>query len=188
MTPEEISSLLHRRKIDLWIGNTIEVTGIILGLIILFSVDLIPYYVFKLLALLFSWFCFWYFSHCIAHYIVGKILNINFLYYYVGRSGLIKLELPIISHIFRFIPVLGIKIDRASLRKVSKQRIAIMYISGALASMLCPLVSLTYSLINLDYYTTLLIGILTLTNILFTLHFSSKVGDFSKAMNVLCKS
>lgn len=180
--------MASRRKINLWIGNTIEVIGILVGFMLLFSVDLIPPYLIKVSILLFSWFCFWYFPHCITHFIVGKTFNIDFLYYYIGRSSLIKLELPIISRILRFFPVLGIKIDRKSLRNVSKQRIAIMYISGALASMLCPLIPLTYSLTHLDHYATTLIGVLTFSNILFTIHFSSKVGDFSKAMNVLRKN
>ncbi len=182
------TSSFHRRKINLLIGNIIEVIGILVGHMLLFSVNLIPHYVIKVSILFFSWFCFWYFPHCITHFIVGKTFNIDFLYYYIGRSSLIKLELPIISRIIRFFPVLGIKIDRESLRNVSKQKIAIMYISGALASMLCPLIPFTYSLIHLDYYTTLLIGALTFSNILFTIYFSSKVGDFSKAMNVLRKS
>lgn len=95
------------------------------------------------------------------------------------------MNLPIITSMLKIVPVLGIKIYRKSMLNVSKIKVAAMYSSGALASMLCPLIPYAYSLKYLDHLTTIFISILTFGNIAFTIYFSSKVGDFSKALKIL---
>jgi hypothetical protein len=172
-------------RIDLWTGNTIEVAGISLGFILMFYLNFLSDYPLKVLLLIISWLCFWYFPHCLAHYIAGRILGIKFQYYFVGTSSLIKMGLPLVTPIIRAIPVLGIKIDKASTLNISRYRMAIMYSSGVLASMLCPLIPFIYSLIYLDYLAKSFTGVLTFSNIIFTIYFSFKVGDFSKAMKAL---
>jgi len=78
--------------------------------------------------------------------------------------------LPLASYILRVIPILGINIDKASTLNISRYRMAIMYASGVLASMLCPLIPFIYSLIYLDYLTRFFIGVLTSGNIIFTIY------------------
>ncbi|MEM4211512.1 MAG: hypothetical protein QXX16_00395 [Nitrososphaerota archaeon] len=174
-----------RRSIPLWAGNSIEVIGIFLGAIMLCLVSLMYNPLLRLVSLFVAWLCFWYFSHCLAHYIVGRLLGVNYLYYYFGRSSLIKLNLRPISFIMKFVPVLGIKIDKASFKNVSRYRKAATYASGAFASMLAPLIPFIYSAIYLDLFTTLAFGFITFGNIIFTLYFSSKVGDLSRARKAL---
>jgi len=174
-----------RRIINLWVGNTIEVTGTIIGFILLFSLSFITDILVKFLVIIISWMCFWYFPHCLAHFIVGRILGIRFLCYFVGRSSLIKMRLPLVTSILGVVPVLGIKIDKTSTLNISRNKVAIMYASGVLASMLCPLIPFIYSLIYLEYIITVFIGVITIGNIIFTIYFSSKVGDFSKAVRIL---
>ncbi|MEM2374463.1 MAG: hypothetical protein QXI11_08510, partial [Thermoproteota archaeon] len=90
-----------------------------------------------------------------------------------------------ISFIMKFVPVLGIKIDKASFKNISRYRKAATYASGAFASMLAPLIPFIYSAIYLDLFTTLAFGFITFGNIIFTLYFSSKVGDLSRARKAL---
>ncbi len=174
-----------RRIINLWLGNTIEVAGIIVGFILLYSLNFLTHSLLRFLVLIISWMCFWYFPHCLAHFIVGRILGIRFMYYFAGRSSLIKMRLPLVTSILSVVPALGIKIDKHSTLNISRNRIAVMYASGVSASMLCPLIPFIYSLIYLDYIITLFIGVITFGNIIFTIYFSFKVGDFSKAVKAL---
>jgi len=174
-----------RRIINLWVGNTIEVAGITISFILLFSLNFLTDILLKFLVIVISWMCFWYFPHGLAHFIVGRILGIRFLYYFVGRSSLIKMRLPLVTSILGVVPVLGIKIDKASTLNISRVRLAVMYASGVLASMLCPLIPFIYSLIYLEYIITVFIGVITFGNMIFTIYFSSKVGDFSKAIRAL---
>lgn len=171
----------NRSKIPLWLGNSIEVAGLLFGFLSLYLVEFTPNPIQKFLFLLVSWFCFWFFSHCLAHFVVGKILGVNFLYYFLGPSALVKLNLPVASFFLRRFPVLGIKIDRRSLRNVSRWKRALVFASGAFASMISPTITLFYSL-NLEIWISGFIIFITAANIAFTLYFSTKVGDLRKAM------
>ncbi len=155
------------------------------GILLIASLDLVVHPLLKILILFLSWFCFWYFPHCLAHYLVGRMLGIKFLYYFVGRSSLIKMNLPIITSVLQIFPVLGIKVEKDSMFKVSRKKSAAMYASGVIASMLFPLIPFVYSLKHMDHLITVLVGIMTFGNIVFTIYFSSKMGDFSKALKVL---
>ena len=179
------SSSYPKRIISTWAGSAIEITGLVIGFAFLYLTSLTSISILKFVTLLFSWFCFWYFSHCLAHFIVGKLLGIRFLYYIIGRSSLIKLKLPIMTPLIKLIPVLGIKIDKSSLINTSRYGRSITYASGALASMLSPLIPFAYALIYTEQPISILLGALTIGNIIFTSYLSPKVGDLYKAKKAL---
>ncbi len=78
------------------------------------------------------------------------------------------------------IPVLGLKIDKHTLESVSPNKARIMYASGAVSSMLLPLLVLPVA-----YVISIPVGVVftlfTLANILFTIYFGSRVGDLHRA-------
>lgn len=167
------------------LGNAIEITGLSYAILSLFLVNPVPHPLQKLMLLLTSWFCFWFFSHCLAHFVVGRIFGVNFLYYFVGKSSLIKLNLPFISFFAKIFPVLGIKMDKASFKNLSPKKQAVVFASGALASMISPLICLIYAIIYLEAWIGGFLSVMTTGNIVFTLIFSAKVGDLSKARKSL---
>ncbi|MEM4472549.1 MAG: hypothetical protein QXK03_02885 [Archaeoglobaceae archaeon] len=167
------------RKIPIWLGNVIEIIGISIAFYFLFlSLNFVSFK--KLLFLLISWTCFWYFTHCLAHYVVGKLFGIEFLYYYIGKSAILKLKIPIFKP-FKLIPVLGLKTKPESVKRISKKKVAIFYASGALFSMFSPAITLLFAT---EFFVFLFLLILTLSNIFFTLIFSPKIGDFWKVKNI----
>jgi len=93
------------------------------------------------------------------------------------------MSLPIASNLLRTVPVLGLKIDRSSLKSVSPNRARAMYASGALFSMFLP-----WAVIPTGYMVNLPVGILltvhTAGNDVFTLYFSPQVGDLHHARMV----
>jgi hypothetical protein len=135
------------------------------------------------LLVLVAWFCLWFFSHDLAHHIVGRVVGVRFRYYFLGRSAITKLSLPIVSNLLRVVPVLGLKVERSSLKSVSANRARAMYASGALFSMFLPWV-----VIPAGFAVGLLVGILlallTVANDVFTLYFSPRVGDLHHARMV----
>jgi hypothetical protein len=135
------------------------------------------------LLVLIAWFCLWFFSHDLAHHIVGRVVGVRFRYYFLGRSAITKLSLPIVSNLLRVVPVLGLKVERSSLKSVSANRARAMYASGALFSMFLPWV-----VIPAGFAVGLLVGILlallTVANDVFTLYFSPRVGDLYHARMV----
>ena len=133
-----------------------------------------------ILFLLAAWFCLWFFSHDLAHHIVGRIVGISFRYYFLGRSAITKLNLPIVSSLLTVVPVLGLKIDKSGLNSISQNKVRAMYASGAVSSMLLPWVVVpTGYAISLP--AGILLTILTIANDVFTLYFSPRVGDLHHA-------
>lgn len=135
------------------------------------------------LFILVAWFCFWFFSHDLAHHIVGRIVGVSFRYYFLGRSAITKMSLPIASNLLRAVPVLGLKIDKSSLSSISPNSVRAMYASGAVSSMLLPwlVVPTGYAI---GFPVGFLLTILTVANDVFTLYFSPQVGDIHQVRMV----
>jgi hypothetical protein len=173
------------KTIPLWTGTILELLGLTFGFLILFFAETVPNLWMSFILLLASWFCFWFFSHCLAHYVVGKILGIDFRFYFVGKSSILKLNLPLISRFASHIPVLGIKINQKSFQSVAKKRRAAMFASGAVASMTFPLASVIYASFRLQTWMAIFLIVLTIVNVFFTVFFSLKVGDLWKTKKTL---
>lgn len=173
----------HFRRLSLAQGSSLCVVGVLVGLALLVVAPWIKLFPVNALFVLVAWFCLWFFSHDLAHHVVGRIFGVTFRYYFLGRSAIIKLGLPVVSNAMRHVPVLGLKIDKLSLNAVSTNRARAMYASGAVSSMLLPWLA-----IPAGYAIALSIGIfltiLTVANDVFTLYFSVQVGDLHHARMV----
>jgi hypothetical protein len=173
----------HFRRLSLAQGAYLCIFGVLVGIALIVVVPSIRLFPVDALLVLVAWFCLWFFSHDLAHHIVGRVVGVRFRYYFLGRSAITKLSLPIVSNLLRVVPVLGLKIERSSLKSVSANRARAMYASGALFSMFLPWV-----VIPAGFAVGLLVGILlallTVANDLFTLYFSPRVGDLHHARMV----
>jgi hypothetical protein len=173
----------HFRRLSLAQGASLCVFGVLVGLALLVLAPRIKLFPINALFILAAWFCLWFFSHDLAHHIVGRILGITFRYYFLGRSAIAKLGLPVVSNAMRFVPVLGLKLDKPSLDSISRVRVRAMYASGALSSMFLP-----WLVVPAGYAISLPVGILltilTIANDAFTLYFSVEVGDLHHAWMV----
>ena len=164
-------------------GATISIVGLILGVLAWqLAIVLTQYGLFlRVLLLLFTWFAFWFFIHDLTHHLVGSLVGIKFQYYFLGRSAIRKLRLPLISRIMEQIPVLVLKVDRTSFAKASPKARKWMHASGALASMILPWVIVPSSFSIGPVWVGALFTLLVLSNDLFTLYFSPKTGDLHRA-------
>lgn len=171
------------RTISLKTGHLIEVSGITLGISTLYISNIFELYYLKIFFLSISWFCFLYFTHCLTHYIVGYILKIKFKYYFIGEANFVShlSKKDDQNNILKKLPVLGVKIDRQSLIQVKPIYRMIMFQSGALASMIFPLIVPIYSMKNSSILISIPFFIISIMNIAFDMYYSPKIGDFKKA-------
>jgi hypothetical protein len=173
----------HFQRLSLAQGSSLCVFGVLVGLALLVVAPRIKLFPINALFVLAAWFCLWFFSHDLAHHIVGRILGVTFRYYFIGRSAIIKLGLPVVSNAMRLVPMLGLKVDKPSLNAISPNRLRAMFASGAVSSMLLPWLAIPAGYaVGLPF--GILITILTLANDLFTLYFSIRVGDLHHARMV----
>ena len=166
----------HFRRLSLAQGASLCVFGVLVGLALLIVAPRVRLFPLDVLFILVAWFCFWFFSHDLSHHIVGRIVGVSFRYYFLGRSAITKMSLPIASNLLKAVPVLGLKIDKSSLSFTSPDNVRAMYASGAVSSMLLPWVVVPTSY-AISFPVGILLTILTVANDVFTLYFSPQVGD-----------
>lgn len=175
---------LNYRRISLAQGVVLSVSGLLFGLVALLVSPIVSNTTIRLLLLLVAWVCFWFFGHDLSHHLVGRVFRIEFEYYFIGRSTIRKLKLPVVAGVMRRIPVLGLKVNRSSFANASPGERRWMLRSGAISSMILPWIVLTASYAIGPVWLGVLFTLLTVGNDVFTLYFSPKVGDFAAARAV----
>lgn len=176
---------MERIKIPLVLGNGIEVMGILVAISLVVVAPDINSVLLKFLAYLVSWTCLVFFPHCLAHFVTGRLVGVRFTHYLVSRSPVAKLKLPIISEVMSKIPILGLKIDRRSLKSVSRSARAVMFASGAAASMILPFFVVVASLGRLPSTSSGVLLLLSIANLVLDLYYSPKAGDLSRIQSGL---
>jgi len=127
-----------------------------------------------------SWICLVFFPHCLAHYIVGRLVGVRFSHYAIGKSSITKLGLPLVSSFASALPLLTLKIERRSLRSVSHGARAVMFASGATASMILPFLVVVVSFEHLPLALSLALVLISVANLGFDLYYSPRAGDISR--------
>ena len=157
---------MTRIRIPLIMGNIISICMMAIALIVashayLFSKPI------RILILIICWFMMLYFTHCLSHYIVGRLLGIRFRYYFLSKSMLSKANIPLISRLTSVKAFLTLKLAE----KPKGWKGFAMFIAGPLASMLSPLVivAIAYSY---DQWSSAILLVLTIGNIIFTGYYS----------------
>jgi hypothetical protein len=136
------------------------------------------------LAKLVAWFLLWFFTHDLAHFLVGALAGVRFSHYYVGLSNLYRSRL-VPRGLKKFIVALGIKIDRGRSR-AGRYGYFAMFIAGPLASMVIPFAVPLYLVAAGRFGTfALLLLALSVANVAFTVPFSLSVGCIAKGLRVL---
>lgn len=166
-------------------GNAIAIVGAIFALYLTFMAQSFQSDLPRFLSYLLSFACLVFFPHGLAHFLVGRMVGIRFRYYFLGKSGVARLHLPLISRVAAALPVLTLKVDRSSLSSVNRGRRAVMFASGAMASMLLPLIPVVVSFGELPVTQSVLLVLLAGLNVAFDLYYSPKAGDMARARSAL---
>jgi hypothetical protein len=123
--------------------------------------------------------------HCLTHYIVGRVVGIRFLYYFFSHSALARLPLPLVRPLAQRLPLLTIKVAPYDLLRVPRKRAAAMLASGTVVSMGLPWLAVAYGFMQGQPVAATLVAVVAGANVAFTLYFSPRVGDLSRARRVL---
>ncbi len=168
-------------KIPVLLGNTIEVLGTIFALYLILTAPDVPDTFLRFILYLISWGCLVFFPHDLAHFIVGRLVGVRFSYYFLGKSSVTKLKMPLLGAIAARVPVPTLKIERCSLRSVSRGGRTAMFASGAVASMILPFFAATASIGHISMPLSAALLLISLANVGFDIYYSPKVGDISRA-------
>jgi hypothetical protein len=90
------------------------------------------------ITMLLAWVLLYFSSHAIAHWLVGRVVGIRFLYYTVGGTGNPEGWPPGIRWIFERLPFLGVQTEKLSMQNVSPGRRALMWSAGVTSSAVVP--------------------------------------------------
>jgi len=165
-------------------GTILSSVMIVLALLIpLFTPDTLWL---ELILLPLAWVLLWFFTHDMAHLVVGRIVGIRFSHYYIGLSNLVNaIHLP---PKYRLLLIaLGLKIDRNK-SKNSRYGYTVMYLAGPLASMLTPFYVPIYALLNNhSIEVSLLLLIASILNLTVGSVMSSKHGCIRKGVRALTR-
>ncbi|MCS7142552.1 MAG: hypothetical protein NZ920_01975 [Aigarchaeota archaeon] len=168
-------------RIPLSVGNALS--ALLVGLAVLIAAWELQWPI-NLIGKFVAWFLLWFFTHDLAHYVVGSLLSVRFSHYFVGLSNLTRWsKFP--ASLKPLIVVLGIKINRKDSRG-GKRSFAAMYLAGPVASMVAPFI---VPLIELSRNPLSLLGVaflvISLANLIFSLRLSSEYGCIAKSLKVL---
>lgn len=171
---------MGRVTIPLWAGHILSAVGIVVGVLLLAIGSSLPPGL-RSISYLASWASLWFFPHCITHYIVGRLVGIRFRNYFLGQTHLVKALPPRLKPLLARVPVLGIRVEKASLRAARPSARYAMFASGALASMMLPFLVPLYLLLARESGAAGILLAISLANLLLTAFLSPRVGDFYKA-------
>jgi hypothetical protein len=136
--------------------------------------------------MLLAWVLLYFCSHAIAHWLIGRVVGIRFLFYTVGGTGNPEGWPPGVRWIFEHLPFLGVQTEKVSMQTVRPAARALMWSAGVTSSAVLPTLgalwawhsgvpeSAWFSLFALGW------GLGTLAS-----NWRSRTGDYSKARRAL---
>lgn len=130
-----------------------------------------------------------YSSHALSHCIVSRILGVDTLYFYVGKSEMRKLKSPISGFISKYLFTIGTKLDRRKFATLTPGSRALIMGSGAIipTALLALILSLAF-IFGFGVLSLVLGGLFFLSNLSTEIFLSVKVGDLKKMKDQLSAS
>lgn len=132
-----------RRILSISTGNTIQITGIVLGSA-LFWISAQPISTgVRISAMIAGYLLIYFNSHSLAHYAVGKLAGIRFRHYSIGGSSHASSYPPIMRTIFEHLPFFAAHTDPISMKTARPYAKALMFTAGITSTIvLCTAVAL----------------------------------------------
>lgn len=168
------------RRFSITTGVSIGVAGTLLGFLVLFVPPYPNVPLLSLLVLLASFGLLTYFSHCLAHFIVGKIIGLKFSYYVFGASLKSKTNSQVIRRLDVLLPRLGIRLTRESRKNATHRQRVLVFSSGVITSTLLPLIPVTIGYLTLPNPMRTIPLLLWIAYVIFGAYFSPRFGDLSR--------
>lgn len=174
-------------RISVVLGNTSCVLGTAIGVGLLFSAMSFPEGISAFIVSVVGLTVLYYFTHCLAHYAIGRPLGIRFLHYEIGRSSIRKLNISMVNILADRLPMLTLRINFNDSPKSAPLRFFLMHSAGSIASMLVPALGSYFVWWSLEEPFRLLLLLGNVGNVGFELYSSPKAGDLRRAFAAYVK-
>ena len=125
-------------KLSIPAGNAIQIAGILAACLALSAAQSAQSKGIAFGAMVLAWVLLYFSAHAIAHWLVGRIVGIRFLYYTVGGTGNPEGWPPGLRWIFEHMPFFGVQTEKLSMQSASPRARAMMWSAGVTSSAVVP--------------------------------------------------
>jgi hypothetical protein len=172
--------------LSVFAGNCLQVAGLLAGGWALRAARTAPSAAIAVMVMLGGWVLLYFSCHGIAHWLVGRILGIRFLYYTIGGAANPQGWPPGLRWVFEHLPFFGVQTERASMQNASPVAKALMWSAGVTSSAVVPTLAALWAWrtglphSKVFFLFTLLWSAGTLAS-----NWTSRTGDYAKARRAL---
>jgi hypothetical protein len=133
-----------------------------------------------------AWVLLYFSSHAIAHWLVGRLVGIRFLFYTVGGTGNPEGWPPGLRWIFEHLPFFGVQTEKLSMQSVSPEAKALMWSAGVTSSAIMPALGALWTRLSAVPWSKsfFLFAVFWAVGTLAS-NWTSRTGDYSKARRAL---
>ena len=173
-------------RLSITVGNIVQTGGIVAAGFALWVSRSTRSTAMAVTAMLLAWVLLYFSSHAIAHWLVGRIVGIRFLFYTVGGTANPEGWLPGLRWIFEHLPFFGVQTEKLSMQNASPGGRALMWSAGVTSSAIIPSLSAFVAwrsgVPSSGWFCLLALGwaLGTLAS-----NWTSRKGDYSKARKAL---
>jgi hypothetical protein len=176
-------------RLSIAAGNALQIGGILAACLALRAARSSSSTAIAVTEMLLAWVLLYFFSHAIAHWLVGRSLGIRFQFYSVGGTANPEGWPPGLRWIFEHLPFFGVQTEKCSMQAAKPAARALMWAAGVTSSAVLPTLAVCwawrsgvpcsgwFSLFALFW------GLGTLAS-----NWTSPTGDYSKARRALARS
>jgi hypothetical protein len=136
------TSLLPKRRVfgrfSILTGNTLQLAGIAVAYLALALARSANSRAAAIVAMILAWVLLYFFCHGIAHWAVGRLLGIRFVFYTIGGTGNPEGYPAGLRWVFEHLPFFGVQTEKASMQAASPMAKGIMWSAGVTSSAVVP--------------------------------------------------
>jgi hypothetical protein len=125
-------------RISIAVGNALQIGGILVACFALSASRSAHSTAIAVITMVLAWILLYFSSHAIAHWLVGRVVGIRFLFYTVGGTANPEGWPPGLRWVFERLPFLGVQTEKLSMQKVSPAARALMWSAGVTSSAIIP--------------------------------------------------
>ena len=173
-------------RLSIAVGNISQIAGILAACFALSASRSAHSKAIAVIAMVLAWVFLYFSSHAIAHWLVGRLVGIRFLFYTVGGTGNPQGWPPGLRWIFERLPFFGVQTEKLSMQNVSPGARALMWSAGVTSSAIIPTLGAFWAWRSgipwsgLFFLFALFWALGTLAS-----NWTSRTGDYSKARRAL---
>ena len=173
-------------RLSIAAGNIVQTAGIVAAYFSLMASRSAHKPAVAVATMMLAWILLYFCSHAIAHWLVGRLVGIRFLFYTVGGTGNPEGWPRGVRWIFEHLPFFGVQTNPVSMQSASPGAKGLMWSAGVTSSAIVPTLAALWAWLSAVPGSGWF-GLFALGWALGTLasNWTSRTGDYSKARRAL---